>query len=95
MNITEVRVMIVRDDPRLKAYVIVTIDNCFVLRDVKIISGEKGLFVAMPSKKTKAGKYLDIAHPINKPTREMFETEILKAYDEAINSDNPEEHVGE
>lgn len=92
MKISEVRIMVVHDDPRLKAYAIITLDGCFVVRDIKVISGERGLFVAMPSKKTKVGKYLDIAHPINKETRELFEEAILEEYNKAIESGNPEKY---
>ena len=87
MKITEVRIMPVDEDPRLKAYVIITLDECFVVRDIKVIDGERGLFVAMPSKKTKNGKYLDVAHPINKETRTIFEQEILEAYNQHANAE--------
>ena len=90
MNITEVRIMVVENDQRLKAYAIVTIDDCFVIRDIKVINGEKGLFVAMPSKKTKMGKYLDVAHPINKETRQLFEEAVLDKYNTTMNSGEAE-----
>ena len=86
MKISDVKVMLVDNDPRLKAYVIITIDGCFVIRDIKIIAGEEGLFVAMPSKKTKIGKYLDIAHPINKETRDEMEEIVLSAYQTELES---------
>jgi len=80
MEITEVKVFPVNEE-RLKAYVSVTFDNCFVVRDLKIINGNTGLFVAMPSKKRKDGQFKDIAHPLNNETREMIETKIFEAYE--------------
>lgn len=85
MEITEVKVYPVNED-RLKAYVTITIDNCFVIRDLKIIQGHDGLFVAMPSKKRKDGQFRDIAHPLNQETREMIENSIFKAYKEEVQS---------
>lgn len=83
MEITEVRVFL-SDEDRLKAYVTVTFDKCFVVRDLKIIQGNNGLFVAMPSKKGKDGSYKDIAHPIHSDFRQKLEDLILqKYYDEA------------
>ncbi len=79
MEVTEVRIFPV-DEDRLKAYVTITFDNCFLVRDVKVIHGNKGLFVAMPSKKRKDGTYQDIAHPINKETRAMIEEKVLGEY---------------
>lgn len=81
MEITEVRVFIAEEeDERLKAYATVTFDNCFVVRDLKVILGNTGLFVAMPSKKRKDGTYKDIAHPINKDFRTKVEESVLVAY---------------
>ena len=71
MEITEVRVFPV-DEDKLKAYVTITIDSCFVVRDLKIIDGTKGLFVAMPSKKRKDGSFKDTAHPLNNETRDLI-----------------------
>ncbi len=79
MEITEVKVFPV-DEEKLKAYITVVLDNCFVVRDLKIISGTAGLFVAMPSKRRKDGTFKDIAHPLNQSTREMMEKKILDAY---------------
>jgi len=81
MEITEVKVTPV-DQEQLKAYVTIVLDHCFVVRDVKVIRGPKGLFVAMPSKKRKDGTFRDIAHPINRDTRETMEKKILDAYNE-------------
>lgn len=83
MVITEVKVFPVNED-RLKAYVSITIDNVFVIRDLKIIEGTGGLFVAMPSKKRKDGQFKDIAHPLNQETREMVERMVFEAYEKEI-----------
>lgn len=84
MNITDVRIRIVKkDDSKLKAVASITIDNCFVVHDIKVIEGAEGLFIAMPSRKTNDGEYKDIAHPINTETREYIKNEILKAFEEA------------
>ncbi|MGE0634386.1 MAG: septation regulator SpoVG [Pseudobdellovibrionaceae bacterium] len=85
MKITEVKVFPVNED-RLKAYVSITIDECFVVRDLKIIQGTGGLFVAMPSKKRKDGQFRDIAHPLNQETREIVEDAVFKAYEDEIKS---------
>lgn len=83
MEITEVRIFLA-DEDRLKAYVTMTFDNCFVVRDLKVIRGNTGLFVAMPSKKKKDGTYKDIAHPINSDFRGFIEKAILKKYEDEI-----------
>ncbi|MGD9124796.1 MAG: septation regulator SpoVG [Desulfarculaceae bacterium] len=79
MEVTEVRVFPVEED-RLKAYATITFDGCFLVRDLKVIKGNKGLFVAMPSKKRKDGTYQDLAHPLNSETRKMIESRILDQY---------------
>ena len=79
MEITEVRVFPVHEE-RLKAYVTITLDNCFVVRDLKVIAGNTGLFVAMPAKRRKDGSFKDIAHPLNSETRERMEKTILEEY---------------
>lgn len=79
MDITEIKVFPV-DEDKLKAYITIVLDNCFVVRDLKIISGSGGLFVAMPSKRRKDGSFKDIAHPLNQSTREHMEKVILEAY---------------
>ena len=79
MEITEVKVTTVNQE-QLKAYVTIVLDHCFVVRDVKVIRGPKGYFVAMPSKKRKDGTFRDIAHPINRETRLAMERVILEAY---------------
>ncbi len=85
MEITEVKVYPVNED-RLKAYVTITLDNCFVVRDLKVILGNEGLFVAMPSKKRKDGQFRDIAHPLNQETREMIENHVFQAYKKEVES---------
>jgi stage V sporulation protein G len=83
MNITEVRISL-RDDAKLKAFASITLDNCFVVRGLKIIEGKSGTFVAMPSRRRKDGEYQDIAHPINNEARAIMERVILKAYREEL-----------
>lgn len=85
MKITEVNVFPVNED-RLKAYVSITIDDCFVVRDLKVIRGNNGLFVAMPSKKRKDGQFKDVAHPLNVETRTMIEQAVFDAYENAVKS---------
>lgn len=83
MEITEVKVFPVNED-KLKAYVTVIFDNCFVVRDLKIINGNTGLFVAMPSKKRKDGTFRDIAHPLNSEMRNDLEKRVLQTYEEEL-----------
>lgn len=84
MQITDVRVRRVAKEGKLKAVVSITLDGEFVVHDIKVIEGEKGLFIAMPSKKSADGEYRDIAHPINSGTREHMQTLILTKYEETI-----------
>jgi stage V sporulation protein G len=83
LKITEVRVSL-RDDDKLKAFVSMTLDNCFVVRGLKIIRGNKGLFVAMPSRRKPDGTFQDLCHPINNETRALMEEEIIRAYKEEL-----------
>mgnify|MGYP001888653955 CR=1 FL=1 len=83
MQITDVRVRKVTKEGKMKAVVSITIDNEFVVHDIKVIEGEKGLFIAMPSRKASDGEYRDIAHPINSETRERIQTIILEQYEKA------------
>lgn len=85
MKITEVKVFPVNEE-RLKAYVTITIDSVFVVRDLKIIKGHEGLFVAMPSKKRKDGQFKDIAHPLNQETRNEIERAVFEAYENEVRS---------
>ncbi len=91
MQITDVRVRKVTKEGKLKAVVSITMDDEFVVHDIKVIEGEKGLFIAMPSKKATDGEYRDIAHPINSATRERIQTMILEQYEEALAEDTFEE----
>ena len=84
MQITDVRIRKVAKEGKMKAVVSITIDNEFVVHDIKVIEGEKGLFIAMLSRKAADGEYRDIAHPINSDTRNMIQTLILEQY-EAMN----------
>ena len=89
MQITDVRVRKVTKEGKMKAIVSITLDDEFVIHDIKVIDGDKGLFIAMPSKKSIDGEYRDIAHPINSGTRDRIQKQILEAY-EAV-KDEPEE----
>ena len=80
MNITDVRVRRIDKESKMKAIVSITIDNEFVVHDIKVIDGEKGLFIAMPSRLASDGEYRDIAHPINSETRSALQNMILDAY---------------
>ena len=87
MNITDVRVRKVAKEGKMKAVVYITIDEEFVVHDIKVIEGEKGLFIAMPSRKATDGEYRDIAHPINSDTRERIQSIILEKYEEVMAED--------
>ncbi|MEZ3428274.1 MAG: septation regulator SpoVG [Lachnospiraceae bacterium] len=84
MQITDVRVRRITKEGKMKAIVSITIDNEFVVHDIKVIEGEKGLFIAMPSKKAMDGEYRDIAHPINSTTRDAIQKVILEGYEKAL-----------
>ncbi len=93
MQITDVRIRQVVKDGKMKAVVSITLDNEFVVHDIKVIDGDKGLFIAMPSRKTGEDEYRDIVHPINSETRERFQKIILEHYEKTIaesaeNTDN-------
>ena len=87
MQITDVRVRKVAKEGKLKAVVSITMDEEFVIHDIKVIEGEKGLFISMPSKKSLDGEYRDIAHPINSGTRERIQNIILSKYEEAMSKE--------
>ena len=84
MQVTDVRVRNIEKEGKMKAVVSITIDDEFVVHDIKVIEGEKGLFIAMPSKKATDGEYRDIAHPINQTTRENIQSIILERYEQAL-----------
>ena len=83
MNITDVRMRIMNNDTKMRAVVSITLDDEFVIHDIKVIEGEKGLFIAMPSRKSADGEYRDIAHPIRSEIRAKLQTLILDEYEKA------------
>lgn len=90
MKITDVRVRKVAKEGKMKAVVSITIDEEFVVHDIKVIEGEKGLFIAMPSRKAADGEYRDIAHPINSDTRERIQSIILNKFEEVMSEEGNE-----
>lgn len=84
LNITDIRIRKINYEGRMKAVVSITFDDSFVVHDVKVVEGNNGLFVAMPSRKMPDGEYRDIAHPISSDAREVIQSAVLKAYEEAI-----------
>ena len=91
MQITDVRVRKVTKEGKMRAVVSITIDDVFVVHDIKVIEGEKGLFIAMPSRKASDGEYRDIAHPINSETRDRIQSLILEKYQEVASESEEEE----
>ena len=83
MEITDVRIFPV-DEKRVKAYASIVFDDCFIVRDLKVIQGESKFFIAMPSKKMKDGSFRDTVHPLNNVTRQMIEESVLGAYEQEI-----------
>lgn len=88
MTITDVRIRKIASEGKMKAIVSVTFDNEFVVHDIKVIEGQNGLFIAMPSRKTPDGEFKDIAHPINTETRERIQGAILEAYEKAVSEES-------
>ena len=88
MQITDVRIRKVEKEGKMKAVVSITIENEFVVHDIKVIEGDKGLFIAMPSRKASDGEYRDIAHPINSATREQLQNMILEKYKKEFEVEN-------
>ena len=95
MNITDVRVRKVATEGKMKAVVSITIDEEFVVHDIKVIEGEKGLFIAMPSRKAADGEYRDIAHPINSATRDRIQGIILEKFREVMEAEEKGEEAAE
>lgn len=94
LNITDIRIRLVKkEDSKLKAVASMTIDGCFVVHDIKIVEGNNGCFVPMPSRKTPEGEFKDIAHPIDTATRQQIDTSILAAYEKAIREE--QDHEGQ
>ena len=84
MEITDIRVRVANRDEKMRGVVSITFDDCFVVHDIKVIDGEKGLFIAMPSKKVGDAEYRDIAHPINASMRKMIQDAVIDAYEKAL-----------
>ncbi len=95
MNITDVKVRRIKTDGKMKAVVSITIDDCFVVHDIKVIEGSNGYFVAMPSKKIGDGNFKDIAHPINAETRALIQDVIFKEFENTSEPESREEAVVE
>ena len=95
MQITDVRVRKVAKEGKMKAVVSVTFDDVFVVHDIKVIDGDKGLFIAMPSRRAGDGEYRDIAHPINSDMRDRLQSEILAKYEEAVKESRENETAEE
>jgi stage V sporulation protein G len=93
MDITQVKVFPVNEE-KLKAYVSIVLDECFLVSDLKVIQGPNGLFISMPSKRKKNGEFKDIAHPLNRETRERMEKRILDEYGRVV-AKEPDEPVSE
>ncbi|HMF09118.1 MAG TPA: septation regulator SpoVG [Thermoanaerobaculia bacterium] len=94
MEITQVKVFPVHED-KLKAYVSIVLDDCFLISDLKVIHGPNGLFISMPSKRKKNGEFKDVAHPLNRDTREWMERRILEEYGKATTQEGEERSAGE
>ena len=92
MRITDVRIRKIAKEGKMKAVVSITLDDEFVVHDIKVIEGEKGLFIAMPSRRTTTGEYKDIAHPINSQTREQIQEMILNEYQRALTEEDLTEY---
>ena len=90
MQITDINILTVDGDEKLKAYVTIKLDDCFVIRDLKLIKGVGGYFVAMPAKRMKDGSYRDLIHPLDKPTRQMLEAEVLIEYERVMSKSEHE-----
>ncbi len=93
MDITDIRIRRVSSEGKLKAYVTVTFDDCFVVHNVKVIEGKTGVFIAMPSRKTKTGEYKDVAHPINSDFRNDLQSRILDAFENATDDAGSDEET--
>jgi len=95
MTITEVKVFPAKDDGRLKAYATIVFENAFIIRDLKIIEGAKGLFVSMPSRRRKDGTFRDIVHPLNADMRRMIEDKIINEYNTVAAGGQPSAFTAE
>jgi len=88
MEITEIKVFPVEEE-KLKAFVSIVLDHCFMVNDIKVIQGRDGFFISMPSRRKRNGRFKDVAHPLNNETRRMIEDQILAQYDRAISGEEP------
>lgn len=95
MHITDVRIRKITKEGKMRAVVSITLDNEFVVHDIKVIEGEKGLFIAMPSRRSGDGEFRDVAHPINRETRERFQTIVLERYERFMEESADEEETSE
>jgi stage V sporulation protein G len=95
MKITEVKVYPAKESGRLKAYATIVFDNCFIIRDLKVIEGDKGFFVSMPSRRRKDGTFRDIVHPLNSETRQQIEDRIIDEYKKVVELESNGESIGE
>jgi len=86
MQVTDVRIRKINNEGKMKAVVSVTFDNCFVVHDIKIIEGQNGLFIAMPSRKTPEGEFKDIAHPINQEMLDLVQKAVIEKYEAVVSS---------
>ncbi len=91
MTITEVKVFPAKENGRLKGYATIVFENCFIIRDLKIIDGLKGLFVSMPSRRRKDGSFRDIVHPLNPEMRDMIEQKVIEEFNKSLSSENHSE----
>lgn len=87
LEITEVKVYPAKDSGRLKAYATIVFENCFIVRDLKVIEGEKGYFISMPSRRRKDGTFRDIVHPLNSETRQMVEEFVITEYHKSVDTE--------
>ncbi len=93
MQLTDVRIRKVLKEGKLKAIVSITFDDVFVVHDIKVVDGDKGLFIAMPSRKSSDGEYRDVAHPINSDTRDEIQKTILAKYQEMLNAEDDTDNL--
>lgn len=84
MNITDIRLRVINNESKMKAVASITIDGCFAIHDIKVIDGDKGLFIAMPSKKDNDGTYRDVCHPVNTKTRQYIQDIVIQKYQQVL-----------
>jgi stage V sporulation protein G len=89
IEITEVKIYPAKDSGKLRAYATIVFDNCFIVRDLKVVEGDRGFFVSMPSRRRKDGTYRDIVHPLDAQTRQMLEESIIKEFNRFLEVEQP------